>query len=484
MNFSEIIKEETKWTKTENGADCKNTTNDALLDFFATVGAMREWKDDKVIQNFELSFLENPLYTIKALFYARDIRGGLGERKVFRILIKHMTNKYSDILNKNIELICECGRYDDLYELIGTKSEDAMWSYVHKQLIEDVDNFEKVESVSLLAKWLKKADSKNKSTKELGIYTAKKLGYTVYEYKRICNKLRKYINVTEIKMSNNEWADIEYSKVPSKAMNNYRNAFGRHDEEGFSKYIENVSNGVEKINASTLYPYDIVEKILYQGDRSDVLKLQWEALPNYVDGDNNILIMADVSGSMTGRPMATSIGLAMYFAERNKGAYHNLFMTFSANPQFVEVKGSDIYDKIGFIKRADWNSNTDLHKAMMKILELAIANKCSQEEIPKALVIVSDMQIDSCIRSENRMSFYDIVSKEFEAYGYKIPNLIFWNVNSPSNSFLADKNSKGVQLVSGSSASTFKSLIDGLDKTAIELMYTVLDSERYSKVTL
>lgn len=481
MKFNEIMKEETKWTKTANGAACKNTTEDSLLDFFATVGAMRSWKEDLIIKNFELSFLESPLYTMKTLFYARDIREGLGERNVFRVLIKHVANKYPDILSKNISLISEYGRFDDLYELIGTKCEDAMFSFMSEKLKEDISKFEKSEAVSLLAKWLKKADSKNAETKKLGIYTAKKLGYSVYDYKRISNKLRKYIDVTEIKMSDKKWSEIDYSKVPSIAMNRYYGAFYRNDNDGFSKFLEKVEKGTEKINASTLYPYDIVEKIL-NGEKSDVLKLQWESLPNYVSGEHNIVVMADVSGSMSGRPLATSIGLAMYFAERNKGAYNNLFMTFSKSPEFVEIKGSNIVDRIKFINKAKWDMNTNLYKAMMKILNLAVENKCSKDEMPKALVIVSDMQIDGCTRE--RTSFYDKVKEEFRAKGYDVPSLIFWNVNSPSNTFLADKNARGVQLVSGSSASTFKTLIDGLDKTAVDLMYMVLDSDRYKDIVV
>src|SRR5699024_8689215 len=201
-----------------------------------------------------------------------------------------------------------------------------------------------------------------------GIYTAKKLGMSVYDYKRLCVKLRKYIDVVEQRMSANEWDTINYPAVPSKAMMNYRKAFARHDQERFDEYLNKVQSGEQKINSATLYPYDIVEKILYGHEDSKVLETQWNNLPNYVDGDANAVVMADVSGSMSGRPMATSIGLAMYFAERNKGAYHNLFMTFSERPQFVELKGDTITDKIRFISKAYWNMSTDLEAALIKIL--------------------------------------------------------------------------------------------------------------------
>ena len=173
-----------------------------------------------------------------------------------------------------------------------------------------------------------------------------------------------------------------------------------------------------------------------------------------------------------------------YFAERNKGAYHNLFMTFSQNPKFVAVKGETITQKIKFISRADWGMNTDLEKALLKILDVAIENHCSQEEMPKSLIIISDMEIDRCTRQNHRENFYDYVSRVYEEHGYKIPNVVFWNVNSRHDVFLADKDRKGVQLVSGQSASTFKNLIGCVDKTPVEMMYEVLNSDRYQAIQI
>ena len=412
---------------------------------------------------------------------------GLGERRSFRVLIKYIAEKHTEIMKKNLELIPEYGRWDDFYSLIGTPVEENMWEVIKKQLSCDVKSMEDGKPCSLLAKWLKKADASSPNTRKLGIYTAKKLGMSVYDYKRLCVKLRKYIDVVEQRMSAREWDSINYPAVPSRAMMNYRKAFARHDEERFNEYLNKVQSGEQKINSSTLYPYDIVEKILYGHEDSKVLEAQWNNLPNYVDGDVNAVVMADVSGSMSwngGRPLATSIGLAMYFAERNKGAYHNLFMTFSGNPQFVELKGNTITEKINFISRAEWGENTDLEAALLKILDVALENNCSQEEMPKSLIIISDMEIDYCTNQKHRENFYDYVSRVYEEHGYKIPNVVFWNVDSRHDVFLADKNRKGVQLVSGQSASTFKNLIGCLDKTPIEMMYSVLNSERYQAIQI
>lgn len=484
MNFSEVMREESKWTKTENGANAKNTTDSALLDMFATIGSMRTRPEDEIIKKFELAFQEDPLGAIRCLFWLRDVRGGAGERRAFRVLLPYIANKHTEELRKNISHIPEFGRWDDYYSLIGSALETQMWFNVSAQLFEDKTNMENGESCSLLAKWLKKADASSSNTRKLGIYTARKLGMSVYDYKRLCNKLRKHIDVVEQRMSAREWDSINYPAVPSRAMMNYRKAFARHDEERFNEYLNKVQSGEQKINSATLYPYDIVEKILYQNEDSKVLGAQWNNLPNYVDGDVNAVVMADVSGSMTGRPMATSVGLAMYFAERNKGAYHNLFMTFSGNPQFVAVKGETITQKINYISKADWEYDTDLEAALLKILDVAIKNHCSQEEMPKSLIVISDMEINGCTEQEHGENFYDYVSRVYEEHGYKIPNVVFWNVNSRHDVFLADKNRKGVQLVSGQSASTFKNLIGCVDKTPVEMMYSVLNSDRYQAIQI
>ena len=484
MNFSDVMREESKWTKTENGADAKNTTDSALLDMFATIGSMRSRSEDEIIQKFELAFQEDPLGAMRCLFWVRDCRGGAGERRVFRVLLPYIADKHSGVMAENMKHIPEYGRWDDYYSFIGTTLEDEMWESIKAVLYADKYSMENDKPCTLLAKWLKKSDASSPNTRKLGIYTAKKLGMSVYDYKRLCVKLRRYIDVVEQRMSANEWDTINYPSVPSRAMMNYRKAFARHDQERFDEYLNKVQSGEQKINSATLYPYDIVEKILYRHEDSKVLEAQWNNLPDYVEGDVNAVVMADVSGSMWGRPMATSIGLAMYFAERNKGAYHNLFMTFSENPQFVTVKGDAITQKINFISKVEWGFSTDLEKALLKILDVAIENHCSQEEMPKSLIIISDMEIDCCTSQERRENFHDYVSRVYEEQGYKIPNVVFWNVNSRHDVFLADKNRKGVQLVSGQSASTFKNLIGCVDKTPIEMMYSVLNSDRYQAIQI
>lgn len=489
MNFADLLRNEAKWTKTENFADALNTTGNALLDMYSSLAAMRGRKGDDLIRKFELAYAEDPLGALRCLFYVRDVRGGQGERDIFRTILRYSATKRPEVMAFNLPCIPVYGRWDDLYYLIGTPVEEDAWKLMKIQLELDIQDMEAGKPISLLAKWLKKANSSNKNTKVLGIYTAKKLGYSIYDYKRICSKLRKYLDVTEIKMSSGQWEKIDYQKVPSRAMLIYRKAFLKHDESRFQKYLEAVKKGEVKIHAGTLYPYDIVEKILYQQDRSPVLDAQWNAQPDYVKGGADFLVMADVSGSMSGRPMASSIALAIYFAERNPGAYHNLFMTFSTNPQICELKGDNIFEKVAFLHRSPWGFNTNFEAAMQLVLDVAVRNRCTQEELPKALICVTDMEFDYASRSMDRKTYYQHIQEMFRNAGYKhAPTLVFWNVNARNDVFHGDSADEGLILVGGQSASTFENLVRFLNQekilTATDFMYEVLNGERYRMVQL
>ena len=482
MSFAEEMRKEGNFTRTENGAVALNTTGDACLDLFSTIGSLRTATEERIQTLFSEAYQENPLFATKIVFYARDVRGGLGERQTFRTLLRYMANYHTESLKSNLDLIGVFGRYDDLYSLIGTPLENDMWAAMKKQFLEDLENLNQGNAISLLAKWIKTADASSKQTRALGILTAQKLGYSVYEFKRIIRSMRKQIKVVECLMSSNKWNEINYSAVPSRAMMIYRNAFMRHDEERFSSFINRAISGQEVIHSGALYPYDIVSKILYQNEDSNVLEAQWKQLPNYITEGTNAIVMADVSGSMYGRPLATSIGLAIYFAERNTGAYHNLFMTFSGNPSIVSLKGETLYQKIYNVKKADWGMNTNLKAAFDKVLEIALKGNVPQKEMPKSILVISDMEINECGNRE--WSFYDKMSKKFKKHGYQIPNIIFWNVDSRNNVFHADSTRKGVQLCSGQSIATFEQLMGCIDLTPVEFMEKVINSERYDCITI
>lgn len=483
MDFANALKEESKFTRTENGAVALNTTSDARLDLFGTIGALRDADENRITTLFSEAYAQDKLFATKIAFYARDIREGLGERKTFRTIIRYMAEHHPEALRPNLDLIGVFGRYDDLYELIGTPLEDDMWKVMNNQFEEDWKNILTGNSaISLLGKWIKTADASSPKTRKLGILTAHKLGYSVFEFKRMVRSMRKRIGVVESLMSAGKWTEIKYPEVPSRAMMIYRRAFVKHDPDGFSEFINKADKGEVKINASTLYPYDIVEKILYGRENNKVLEAQWKALPDYIEQGTNALIMADVSGSMCGRPMATSIGLAIYFAERNTGAYHNLFMTFSSNPQIVTLKGETLHQKIKNVENADWGGNTNLKAAFEKVLDIAEKNNVSQEEMPKAIVVISDMEIDYC--GDKNWSFYDKMEKKFQKAGYVIPNVIFWNVYSRHDLFHADATRKGVQLASGQSVTVFKQVLQNLGYNPVEAMENTINSERYDCITV
>ncbi|MBR1930691.1 MAG: DUF2828 family protein [Lachnospiraceae bacterium] len=495
MHFADILREQSNKTYTENGALALNTTGTACLDLFGSIGSLREADEARITGLFAEAYRENPLMAIKIAFYGRDIREGLGERKTFRTILKFMAWHHPEALKNNLGLIGVYGRYDDLYALIGTPLEEDMWQVMKQQFEADYEGLQTGGGISLLAKWIKTADASSKNTRQLGILTAKKLGYSVYEFKRMVRALRKEIGIVEAKMSANEWEDIAYNRVPSRAMMIYRNAFLRHNEEGFAQYIKRASKGEEVIHSAALYPYDLTEKFLstygygrrepLSDEEKKVLEAQWNQLPDYVGGGINAIVMADVSGSMmvsNGRPMASSIGLAIYFAERNHGDYHNLFMTFSADPQIVELRGETLEQKISFTRKAEWGMNTNLKAAFDKVLSIAVKCHTPAEDMPTSIIVISDMEIDQC--NSNDWTFYDQMQAQYRSCGYEIPNIVFWNVNSRHDVFHADSRRQGVQLVSGQSAATFKQLMRTVGMTPVEAMTYVIDSERYEPITL
>ena len=492
-NFVNAMNVRENLTTTENGSVALKSTGDAVLNLFAVIGALRQtdYSGTTIDENraetlFAEAYNEDPLLATKTLFYGRDIREGLGEREIFRLLLKYAAKYHPEALKANLDLVGVYGRYDDLYSLVGTQLEADMWQAMSAQFEEDKANLSEGNAISLLAKWIKTPDASSPKTRKLGILTAKKLGYSVYDFKRILRAMRKHLDIVERHMSAGEWDQITYSAVPSRAMMIYRNAFMKRDAERYNAFIQAALNGEEKINSGTLYPYDIVEKYLYEnGD--DTLEAQWRQLPNYVEEGHNILVMADVSGSMSGRPMASSIGLAMYFAERNVGDFHNLFMTFSSRPKIVKLMGETLAQRIRNTIRSDWGGSTNLEAAFDLVLDLGIKNHVPQSEMPKAIIVVTDMEIDDGWMQREPSSswlFYDEMEKRFADVGYKIPNVIFWNVASRNDVFHADANRKGVQLVSGHSTNTFKILLKCLDMTPTEMMLEVLNSERYAPITV
>jgi hypothetical protein len=348
-NLVNELEKSTNVARTANGAISNRTSLDAVLDFFASAGAMRYSDDSKIFDLFHKAFIQDNLLALKCLFYFRDIRGGQGERKAFRVIFKRLANLHTDLVVKNLDNVVKYGRWDDLFCLENTKAWYDASKFIQKQFETDIVNEKTgLYSVSLLAKWLPSVNASSQLTKNRGKYFAKFFGLQQSEYRKTLSKLRTAIDVLEKKMTTKKWSEIDYQKVPSVAGLRYRNAFTSHDKERYTKYLDDVAVGKKKINASTLYPYDIVKKMLsscgvksQSDDGIKALDAMWNNLPNYLeDKPHRGLVVCDTSGSMYGSfggsvaPIQVSISLALYLAERNNDpVFGNAFLTFSSHPQ-------------------------------------------------------------------------------------------------------------------------------------------------------
>lgn len=475
-------------TTTENCALSNASSLDPVLDFFSKSGALRG-KEEELIRYFKLSFEANEELSLRALFYMRDIKGGQGERNSFRIICRWLSINSPESIIRNMIHIPIFGRWDDFYTFVTIeKTKEFALNIIKERFDKDIESASQGKNVSLLGKWLKSENASSKETKKLARITREFLGLTGEAYRKSLTLLRKQINIVESIMSQKLWDQVEYQHVPSYAMKMYRKAFGKHDSERFQQYLSDVANGQKKINASTLYPYDIVREILSMSGRESEemksLELQWANLPNYLEGseETQCMVLADVSGSMTCgsgvKPIYVSISLAIYFAERMQGSFNGYFMTFTDEPELVKLQGNSISDKVNFVRRANWENNTDLIKAFKMILDASIRNQVPQNEMPSKLFIISDMQFDVACSNNSRTNFEEI-DRMYQEAGYTRPTLVFWNVNAHSDSPVT-KDETGTFLVSGCSPSILKYALNTKAATPMELMLEVLNSERYS----
>lgn len=479
------LKEETNFKNTQNGGITHKSSLLSTLDYFAQCGALRPREEEDIINLFSRALGEDALLSMKLLFYTRGIREcGLGERRTFQILVKYLANNHTEIMRKNIGIIPLFGRWDDVYALFDTPLENEAIALIKKQLEDDIFS----DNPSLMAKWLKSENTSSKESVRLAVKTYNGLGMTPRTYRKTLSKLRKKIDIVETKITNGDYKSIDYSKLPSNAGLKYRSAFYEHDEERYKSFLESLSKGEVKVNSSTLFPYQIVGKVLNGDSNRALLNGMWDNLPNYIKNDDeNSLAVVDVSGSMYGTPMEMAISLGLYLAEKNHGTFANHFITFSANPELVEVKGVDFYDKVANIKRANWGMNTDINATFDLILNTAIKHNVPQEDIPSRIFVISDMEFDSATNGywdRVQPPNFEIIKKKFEKAGYTMPRLVFWNVNSVQDNIPMTMNEDGVQLVSGATPYLFELLLQNKFVGAYELMLQELNKEIYDCVRI
>lgn len=504
--FLNGLTDATNFKYTENGSLTHCSTKSALLDMFAMGAAMRKRSDEDIILMFRKAFAENPVYALKCLFYIRDVRGGQGERRFFRICMKVLAVQNTEAARRNLKYVPEFGRWDDLYVFVGTPLEGDAFAFIKEQLALDVQ----CKTPSLLAKWLKSENTSSKASRKLAQRTREYLGMTHKQYRKTLSILRERINVLERLMSAGKWDEIEFDKIPSKAGMIYKNAFARHDieraksEKEVQTYADFAKDDTKKVNAKTLYPYECVAeatKLFGYGwycssgikvGMDDTTRLMvnkyWDNLQDYFNGASfNGLAVVDTSGSMIGSaasaPINVAISLGLYCAEKAKGPFAGHYISFASRPQLIKTEGVDFVDKVYRIYQTNLVDNTNIEATFDLLLDIALKNNCKQEDLPENIIIISDQEFDAARgyygTNQNTKTLMENIEQKWLAHGYNMPNLIYWNVDARQNN-IAMIPKDGVSFVSGFSPSIFQQIMSG--KTSFDLMYEVLNQERYSVI--
>lgn len=474
---------------TENGAVAYATAGKAILDFNFSLAGYRLANVEDIMKDFNKVFYEDPKTAVKYLFYVGDIRGGVGERKVFRSCLLWLAEKHPEICKAVIPLIAEYNRFDSLIPLLDTQLRKDATAYLKSVIMADIVAMSLEKPITLAAKWLPSENASSAQTKRYAKMVMEDFGWTARQYRKNLTKLRKYLDVVEIKMSAKEWEDINYETVPSKANLIYNGAFLRNDEERRRAYLQSLTKGEVKINARVLQPHEIVTKYgsgWSIGDYNETLEQLWKNLPN--KKIENVLVVRDGSGSMTSRIsgntscLDVATALTVYMSERNTGEWKDKFITFSSSPEVVNLsKCKTLHDKLDYLSEYNDCSNTDLYKTMRVILNAAVRNRIPQSEMPGMIVICSDMQFDGYRCNLNKTLFEDIID-EYEAAGYKMPKLCFWNIYGGRNKTVPlQENELGLILCSGFSVQIMDMFLSNkLDP--YEILMEQVNSPRYDAV--
>lgn len=485
--FLDGLVNENNYAYTENGAVTHKTTKSAVLDMFALCGAYRSRTNEDCILAFQNALEENITLALKCLFYLRDCRGGQGERRFFRVCYKWLCEKHPDVARRNLALVSEYGRWDDLlYVTEDTPLFADAIAIVKAQFKLDLD----CKTPSLLGKWLPSENASSPKTKKLASKVRASFGITHKQYRQALSLLRTRINIVEKLMSEGRWDEIEFDKIPSKAGLIYKNAFSRRDILA-KKYETFAKDEKTTVNASALYPYEIVKKALCStGSETDIAMIEkyWANQIDVLNGEPcKMLCVCDTSGSMRGTPINVAIGLSMYCAERIGGDFKNHYISFSSRPQLIKIEGINFVDKVRRIYRTNLCENTNIQATFDLLKKIALNS--NPEDIPEVITIISDMEIDSMTgcgwggatphwTKETAMTEMERIRASWEADGLKCPRLVYWNVDARNNTILDA--GPDVSFVSGFSPMIFKQILTG--ETGYSLMEKTLMSERYSQV--
>lgn len=484
-SFLDALKGEANKTLTENLAVTYRSSGSECVDLFGSIGALRIADDEEIVRRFIKAWADDRDLAMKILFYARDIRGGLGERRVFRVLLSALAEIEPESVRKNIAFIPEYGRYDDLLELLDTPCGADALAFIRNELNKDLAKMEAGGPVSLLAKWLPSVNASSEETRKQAQTIAKAVGMDSARYRKTLSALRAQIRIIENNLRVKDYT-FDYSQQPSKAMFKYRKAFNRNDGERYNDYLKKVAKGESTLHTGTLVPYELVRAALSLPGKEErqSLDVTWNALEDYTDG-RNALVVVDGSGSMywSGNPLPgeVALSLGMYFAERNRGPFHDHFITFSKSPQLVQIKGKDFTERVRYCVSFNEASNTNLQAVFLLILNTAIKHRMSQSDMPELLYIISDMEFDHCVGGAD-MTNFEYAKQLYESHGYHLPQVIFWNVQSRQQQMPVKMNDRGVALVSGASPQIFKMAMSN-EIDPYKFMMKVIGSERYAQIS-
>lgn len=478
--------------RTENGAVGFETSGSALVDMNWKVTGYRTKPENDIVNDFLKAFSENPELATKWMFYAGDVREGLGERRLFRTLVKHVIPLFPHLIPQ----IGVYSRFDILSELFGTTAEQEMLTYVQKTLLEDINNMKAGKSVSLLAKWLPSVNTSSKAARQLALKYIKAMKISPAEYRKMLSGLRKYIGVIEQKICAKEWADIDYEKVPSKANLKYKNAFLRNDEARRREFLGKLVKGEAKIHSAACFPHDIIASygLTRWGNKNGpvdaALEGMWKGLPARDASAKPVIVVRDGSGSMdrgisgtNATPLDIATALAIYFSEHCSPEYKDKFITFSSSPKFVDLSNlTTLRDKIVRAVQEAECSNTNIEKVFELILQTARHAHLDQKEIPEVLII-SDMEFDCATTHRPNQTLFGKIAQDWKNAGYTLPGITFWNVCGRTNTVPMQTNPSGVKLVSGFSQNAIEIVMNDA-KGPFEALKKVLLGDRYAPITI
>lgn len=462
-SFVTAVNEVQLETRTANGMKTFDSSKNSLVDLFFAIGASRG-KD--LSKEFLKAFMDDETLALRMLMWARDVRGGAGEREVVRKILLSLEKNSPEVLDRLLPHLAEFGRWDDLLIFQTKEVKAKAFTLIGNALR---------ENNGLAAKWMPRQGA-------LAAEIRNFFGMTPKFYRKSLVNLSKTV---EQNMCANTWDGINYSHVPSLAAARYQKAFNKHDPVGYAEYKAKLATGEAKVNAAAVYPYDVIKSHKFGGD-AKVIQAQWDALPNYI-GDELVLPMCDVSGSMSCAAggnanltcMDVCVSLGLYLADKNTGPFKDMFLTFSTDTKIQTLKGN-LLQKLAQLQRADWGMSTDLNKAFDTVLKYAVDGKVDASDMPRYILIMSDMEFNHCTQFDD--SAMQMIERKYKAAGYEVPNIVFWNLNARSGNSPVKYDKKGTALVSGFSPSIMTSILKAESLDPVNVMLTTLNSPRYAVI--